>query len=92
MFEQAFEEMTACVFIEDGLFSILTASNVAALPSEGFSPGANELNALQAVELVGRIDQARRSAPKVYTVRLRAFRNSVVSAFGPDLADRVGFA
>ena len=82
--------MTATIIIENGLFNLLSASNVAILGDE-FIAGHNTLSISDARRLIERIDRRTSSAPKGYHSRIRAFRNSVVCAFGPDLATEVGF-
>lgn len=88
MFEQTFEEMTAVVTIESGIYQTLTASNVGvntALISEGGASYSSE----HALRVIRALDKALLSCPKYLIKRIRAQRNSFVFAFGPDMEERI---
>ena len=88
MFEQEFDNMFADVWFDD--------RDRAHADEEGigvFSTGVNTLHAIDALVIIRKYDNALRAnhyASK--RNRMRAQRNSLVTAFGPEMADRVGYA
>lgn len=90
MFEQEFHEMTASIFVEAGLAEILSASNVG-LGSLGMCAGFNHISSARGLEIINKIDSMRKWFPKHLVKRIRAFRNSVVTNFGPEMVEKVGF-
>lgn len=86
----AMDDRTVPVFIESGLLSILTASNVAVLDSK-VGAGLNEFSIRELRLLVARTDRLIVSAPTRYRAKIRAFRNGLVTAAGPEFADVVGW-
>lgn len=88
MFEIEFEEMFADVWFDD--------RDRAYAYEEGcgdFVHGNNTMHSLDAIITIRRYDSAllgKHYAGK--RNRLRAQRNAIVTAFGPEMADRVGYA
>ena len=88
MFDQEFESMFADVWFDE--------RDRAYADEEGigfFDAGVNTLHSLDAIIAVRKYDRALRGdhyATK--RNRLRAQRNSLVTAFGPEMAERVGYA
>lgn len=88
MFEQEFDNMFADVWFDDRDRALASQEGIGE-----FDTGANTLHSLDAVIVVRKYDRALRGdhyAAK--RGRLRAQRNSVVTAFGPEMAERVGYA
>lgn len=88
MLEQEFENMFADVWFDE--------RDRAYAAEEGigfFEAGTNTLHSLDAIIAIRKYDRALRDDHyKTKKNRLRAQRNSLVNAFGPEMADRVGFA
>ncbi len=84
MFETSLEKMEATIFIENGLWDILSSDNVG-LGSCGLIAGFNKISSHKAIAIIDSFDKALRSCPKKYKKRIRSERNSIVSAFGPDM-------
>ena len=92
MFDQTIEEMTATVFVEPGLFEQLSSSTCAVICPETLVAGGNRLTFADARAVIERADRMGKSAPKHLHNKIRAFRNGVVNAFGPEMVDLYGFA
>lgn len=86
MFEQNFEDMTASVFVEHGIFQTLTASNVG-LGNCGIKEGANLYTSTEAIHIIHKIDSRLPACPKSLQKRIRATRMQFVFAFGPDMEE-----
>ena len=86
MFEVELKDMNASVFIEDGLYNILTASNVGVNP-DLVSKGFRKYSFNDALVLIKALDKALVSCPKYAFKRIRACRGSVINAFGPEMID-----
>jgi hypothetical protein len=88
MFEQEFENMFADVWFDERDRAYASEEGIG-----NFEAGVNTFHSLDAVVAIRKYDRSLRS--KHYAAkknRLRAQRNSLVSAFGPEMAERVGFA
>jgi len=88
MFEKTFDEMTAVVTVEPGVFSILGQSNVG-LGSCGIKKGSNTYTSAEALEIIHKIDKLAPSAPKALYKRIRATRMSFALAFGPEMEEKL---
>lgn len=86
MFEVELKNMKAHVFTENGIYNILTASNVGVSP-DLVSVGSRKYSFDDAVDLINSLDKALLSCPKYLSKRIAAYRGSVVNAFGPDMID-----
>ena len=84
MFERTFEDMTAVVTVETGVFSILGQSNVG-LGTCGIKEGSNVYTSSEALAIIRQIDRLAPSAPKSLYKRIRATRMSFCFAFGPEM-------
>jgi len=88
MFEQEFQEITAHIWFDD--------RDRAYADEEGigrFENGWNLFCAFDALTTVAAYDRALLGKHyKAKYNRLLAQRNAIVSAFGPEMAERVGFA
>ena len=84
MFERTFEEMTAVVTVESGVFAVLGQSNVG-LGSCGIKKGSNVYTSAEALAIIRQIDRLALSAPKALYKRIRATRMSFCFAFGPEM-------
>lgn len=88
MFEQEFENMFADVWFDDRDRAYASEEGVG-----DFQSGANTMHTNDALIAVRKYDHALRG--KHYATkrnRLRAQRNAIVTAFGPEMAERVGYA
>lgn len=88
MFEQEFDNMFADVWFDD--------RDRAHADEEGigyFTAGTNTLHSMDAVIIIRKYDRALRGTHYASKRnRMRAQRNAMVTAFGPEMADRVGYA
>lgn len=88
MFEQEFENMFADVWFDERDRAYADEEGIGS-----FEAGFNTLHSLDAIIAIRKYDRALRGGHyKTKKNRLRAQRNSLVNAFGPEMADRVGFA
>ena len=88
MFEQEFDNMFADVWFDERDRAYASEEGIG-----DFNAGANTFHSLDAVIAIRKYDRSllsRHYATKKN--RLRAQRNSIVSAFGPEMVSRVGFA
>lgn len=88
MFEQHFDNMFADVWFDDRDRAHASEEGVG-----DFTTGTNTLHSLDALIIIRKYDRALRG--NHYAAkrnRLHAQRNALVTAFGPEMADRVGYA
>ena len=88
MFEQEFDNMFADVWFDERDRAYASEEGIG-----DFNAGPNTFHSLDAVVAIRKYDRSllsRHYATKKN--RLRAQRNSIVSAFGPEMVSRVGFA
>lgn len=86
MFEVELQNMKASIFIEDGLFGLLTASNVGINPTL-ITKGSRSYSFEDALILIEKTDKSLVSCPKYALKKIKAFRGSVVNAFGPEMIE-----
>ncbi len=91
MFEIDLKDMNSLIFIESGMFEILTASNVG-LRDSGIVNGWNRYSYCEAVSIIKEIDVALLSCPKYFRKRVLATRREFTNAFGPEMETVVGRA
>jgi len=84
MFDQVLQDMRATVFVEQGIYSTVTASNVG-VSSEVIFEGAHEYDFSAAVAAIHSLNKAANNCPKYLTKRINALRNQFIFAFGPDM-------
>lgn len=89
MFETTFENMTAFITVESGIFGVLGQSNVG-LGFSGIKEGGNTYTSRQAIEIIRKIDKALVGCPKHLFKRIRATRMQFVFAFGPEMETVAG--
>lgn len=88
MFEQEFDNMFADVWFDDRDCGHASEEGIG-----DFEPGTNTLHSIDAVIVVRKYDHALRGTHYAgKRNRMRAQRNALVTAFGPEMADRVGYA
>lgn len=87
MFEVEFNDMSANVYIEDGMYQILTASNVGVSPDIVFC-GSHKYTSRDALIVIASIDRALKNCPKYLYKKIRSQRESFVNAFGPEMIAR----
>lgn len=88
MFEQEFENMCANIWFDDRDRAHASEEGVG-----DFQAGYNTMHTNDALVAVRKYDRALRG--EHYATkrnRLRAQRNAIVTAFGPEMAERVGYA
>lgn len=90
MFEQEPANMISHIYIENDFYNVLTSDRVGFSIDE-IQAGSNELSWDKAQELIKKADKLSKSCPKRYLKKLAAFRNGIVSSFGPDLVYVVGW-
>ena len=54
-------------------------------------PGGNTISSKQGMELVFKIERLTHSVSKQHIKKMKAFRCQIITAFGPDMVDRVGW-
>jgi hypothetical protein len=78
-------ERAAHVFIENGMFEIITAQNIG-LNTMDLKPGVNEISYTKAIGMVKYLDEViDNRCPKYLLKRVLSFRNGLVLAFGPEM-------
>ena len=88
MFEQEFDNMFAEIWFDDAAKSDASQEGIGE-----FDKGWNTLHSLDALIAVRQYDVSLGGTfPACKRKRLLAQRNSLVSAFGPEMEQRVGFA
>lgn len=80
MFEVAFEEMTATVFIEEGAAGMAYRYGAAEV-----QPGENKLRCAEGLALIRKLDRLQAGVPKHLHKKWRALRNQICFAFGPEM-------
>lgn len=87
MFEIELDQMSAVIWFDE--------RDRADADQEGigfFSHGDNVITSAEAIVIIGKYDRALKADHyKVKKNRLRSQRNSIVTAFGPEMAVRTGF-
>ena len=89
MFEQTLEEMKAIHYIDQKIYSQLTASNVGVNPGIIF-PGNHEYTYHQARDVINALDKCLIGCAKHLQKRIRAERLSFTFAFGPAMEEVCG--
>jgi hypothetical protein len=84
MFEQRLENTTATIFIESGIYQILTASNVGVNPALIFD-GGRTYTYVEGLLAIAALDKASKTCPKYLHKRIRAQKMSFIFAFGPEM-------
>lgn len=88
MFDQEFDEMIADVWFDSRDAALANEHGIGELEE-----GWNTFHSNDALVAVRKYDLALKGNHYVRTARrLRAQRNSIVDSFGPDMAERVGYA
>ena len=88
MFDTNFEDMFADIWFDDRDARIASSEGIG-----DFQHGNNCLHSLDAMTAVRKYDWAlKQSHYAAKRNRLRAQRNAIVTAFGPDMIERVGLA
>jgi len=82
--ERKLEDMSALIYTEAGMASILGQSNVG-LGSCGIKEGFVEYTYSEAILIIKQIDRLILSAPKYLRKRIWSTRMSFVFAFGPEM-------
>ena len=80
MFEVAFEEMTATVFVEEGAAGMAYMYGAAEV-----QPGENKLSCAEGLALIRKLDRLQTGVPKHLHNKWRALRNQICFAFGPEM-------
>ena len=87
MFEQDFNNMFADIWFDDRDRAIADMEGIGK-----FSEGSNTFHSLDALIVIRKYDKALNGKHHYAKLnRLRAQRNSIVTAFGPEMVDRVGY-
>lgn len=89
MFEQTLDEMTATIFIEEGQWNILTASNVG-MDYNTIYKGFHVYTSGEAITIIDKLDKIIFDCPKYLQKRIRASRNQFVCAFGVEMMEKCG--
>ena len=84
MFEKKFEDMKARVFVESKDARMAFQYGIATITT-----GFNDINSLDAVELIRKFDRLQVNVPKRLQKKWRALRMSFVLAFGPEMLERI---
>jgi hypothetical protein len=88
MFEQEFENMFADIWFDDRDARIASEEGIG-----DFDSGDNTFHSLDALIIIRKYDNALKGKHyKSKRNRIIAQRNSIASAFGPEMIDRVGLA
>lgn len=86
MFEQDLDEMFCDIWFDDRCCSDAYQEGVGE-----FDQGYNVIHSLDAIIIVRKYDAAlRQNHYAAKGARLRAMRNTFVTAFGPEMVDRLG--
>ncbi|EMB2824028.1 TPA: hypothetical protein ACPH4X_003809 [Pseudomonas aeruginosa] len=80
MFEVAFEEMTATVFVEEGAAGMAYMYGAADV-----QPGENKLRCAEGLALIRKLDRLQAGVPKHLHKKWCALRNQICFAFGPEM-------
>ena len=88
MFEQEFDNMFADIWFDDRDARLADEEGI-----DFFESGNNTLHSIDALIIIRKYDNSLKSDHyKSKRNRLIAQRNSIVTAFGPEMADLVGYA
>ena len=82
MFEQALEEMTALIYVDDKAAEACSQNGIS------LHRGGQQLSYSDAVHLLERMEHLYPSVPKYQQKRFRAMANGIRNAFGPDFWER----
>jgi len=83
MFDQKLEDITPTVFIENGawrLFDNLGLGNC------GLIAGNTRISYRQAIKIISEFDHVIDTCPKRHRKLVRSYRNSIIDAFGCEMA------
>lgn len=88
MFKQEFDNMFADVWFDERDSGFADSEGIGE-----FVPGVNTMHSLDAIIVIRKYDRALRGKHYSSKIkRLRAQRNSIVTAFGPEMVERVGYS